>query len=568
MPIRIFSFPRDAAKEALLQTELGIPSAVAAILVRRGYVDPTDADRFLNPKMDQLGDPRLLPDYAKARDEILLARESKQLIFVHGDYDVDGVTSASLFARFLDKIGCNVFAHVPHRMKEGYGIHLSAVEKAKEMGAKLFLTCDCGIGAHEQVEAALEAGMRVVVTDHHLVGDTLPKAHAIVNPHRSDSLYPFKELCGAGVVFRLCEGIARELDLPVNKYHDNFLDLAVLGTVADVMPLTGENRIITKFGLKSLASTKKKGLIALKNVADLGEKDKLKAGNIGFQLGPRLNATGRIDDAARALKLLMTQDEGEARSLAKEIDDINKDRKDRQKEMVDEAIAYVETLDIQSLFAIVVGSDQWHPGIIGLVAGRLVEKFGRPSFAMSYDTETGDLRCSARSIPGFHLGDAIRAHAHLLSGGGHAMAAGFGARLQDAEQIAESLNAYAGSKLTSEDFEPIIEVDAEVLEKELTLKEVIAMEALEPYGQANPAPTFCVRDCILHELVPCRNESLKARISSPEGGTVTGFYHRETPEWFDPRIAVDAIFKVDINDWNGVISPQWKIQHLQPSAAQ
>ncbi|MEQ1933430.1 MAG: DHH family phosphoesterase, partial [Fimbriimonadaceae bacterium] len=218
-PVRIYSFPRDAAKEARLQSELGVPSALAAILVRRGFEDPTLADRFLNPKMDQLGDPRLLPDYAAARDEILKARESKELIFVHGDYDVDGVTSASLLARFLDNIGCNVFAHVPHRMKEGYGIHLSAVEKAKEMGAKLFLTCDCGIGAHQQVDAALEAGMRVVVTDHHLVGDTLPRAHAIVNPHRKDSLYPYKELCGAGVVFRLCEGITRDLGLPVEKYH-------------------------------------------------------------------------------------------------------------------------------------------------------------------------------------------------------------------------------------------------------------------------------------------------------------------------------------------------------------
>ncbi|MEQ1935406.1 MAG: DHHA1 domain-containing protein, partial [Fimbriimonadaceae bacterium] len=218
------------------------------------------------------------------------------------------------------------------------------------------------------------------------------------------------------------------------------------------------------------------------------------------------------------------------------------------------------------LFAIVVGSESWHPGIIGLVAGKLVEKFGRPSFAMSYDTETGDIRCSARSIPGFHLGDAIRHHSHLLSGGGHAMAAGFGARLADVEQITESLNAYAGAMLTSEDFEPMIEVDAEVAGSELTLKDAMAMEALEPFGQGNPAPTFCVRGCVIHEMVPTKNESQKVRITPPDGGTVTGFFNSiDPPTWFEPRCRVDSIFKMDLHEWNGVTKPQWSIRHLEPS---
>lgn len=260
---------RDREAEGNLQRELGIPSLLAAVLVRRGFHEPAAADRFLNPRLDQLHDPRKLPDYEAAKNAILGAKERDELIFVHGDYDVDGVTSAAIFHRFLSRIGCRVHTHVPHRMREGYGIHLSAVEEAKTLGAKLFLTCDCGVGAHEQVEAAKEAGMAVVVTDHHSVGAELPAAEAVINPHRIDSVYPFSELSGAGVVFKLCEGLSREIGLDVANYHRAYLDLAALGTIADVMPLEDENRIIARFGLERLTETKKVGLRALMREASI-----------------------------------------------------------------------------------------------------------------------------------------------------------------------------------------------------------------------------------------------------------------------------------------------------------
>jgi single-stranded-DNA-specific exonuclease len=565
--MRIFSAPRDRAQERLLQQELGVPPAVAAVLVRRGYSDPVDAEKFLNPKLDDLGDPRLLPDYEIAEAEILGARERGERIFIHGDYDADGVTSAALFTRFLEAIKCDVQVHVPHRMKEGYGIHLSAVEKAREAGAKLFLTCDVGISAHEQVEAAREAGMRVVVTDHHTVGPTLPNALAVVNPHRADSEYPFQELCGAGVVFRLCEGLARSLDLPVDKYRQRFLDLAVVGTIADVMPLLGENRIIARHGLAALSGTERKGLIALKRVAELLDNTKLKSYHIGFQIGPRLNATGRIDDAARALQLLLTRDTAEADKLADEIDKINTERQAQQREMVDQAVAQVMEMELESRYAIVVGNPDWHPGIVGLVASRLVEVFRRPAFAYTVDPETGRIKGSARSIPGFHLANAIRANSEIMDGGGHAMAAGFSAPGELFDEVEKALNDYAASVLTPEDFQPVVEVDAEVTSSEITFREIEALEMLEPFGQANPTPVFCTRGCVLYEMTPTKNGSQKVRVSAESGPALTGFYPvLEAPEWFSPKMTADVIFVPELNEWQGMRTVQWKIRHIEPVA--
>lgn len=562
--MRIFSAPRDRAREEVLKRELGIPPAVAAILVRRGYSDPAEAEKFLNPRLEDLGDPRLLPDYKIAEEEILGARERGDKIFIHGDYDADGVTSAALFTRFLQAIKCDVEVHVPHRMKEGYGIHLSAVEKAKELGAKLFLTCDCGISAHEQVEAARAAGMHVVVTDHHTVGPVLPNAQAVINPHRADSEYPYRELCGAGVVFRLCEGIARTLNLPIDKYHHRYLDLATVGTVADVMPLTGENRIIVRHGLRALAVTERKGLVALKRVAELHEKEKLTAGNIGYQIGPRLNATGRIDDAVRALNLLLTTDPEIATKLAEEIDRINTERQSQQREMVDQAVAQVMEMNLDDKFAIVVGDPSWHAGIVGLVASRLVETFRRPAFAYTIDAE-GRMKGSARSIAGFNLYDAIRAHSDIMDGGGHAMAAGFSAPFENAAKVTDALNAYASSMLTAEDFQPICEVDAEVESKEITFREIEALQMLEPFGNGNATPTFCSRECTLYEMTPTKNGSQRVKLSAKGGQALSGFYPvAEIPAWFTPKMSADVIFLPELNEWQGVTKVQWKIRHIEP----
>lgn len=546
--------------------ELGVPSLVAAILVRRGITDLQEADRFLNPSLDQLHDPTLLPDYAAARDTILGAKERNELIFIHGDYDVDGVTSAALLSRFLTKVGCNVHTHVPHRMKEGYGIHLNAVAAAKEIGAKLFLTCDCGVSAHEQVKMAREAGMNIVVTDHHSIGDSLPEANAVINPHRTDSQYPFAELSGAGVAFKLCEGLTRDLGHGVENYYRAYLDLATLGTIADVMPLIGENRIIARFGLQRLAESKKAGIRALMREAKvtLEPGKPLRSYHVGFILGPRLNAAGRLDDAALALQLLLENDDAKASELARVIEGVNTNRRAEQQRVLDEAIEMVNTQALHERNVIMVGSDGWHAGIVGIVAGRLVNQFSRPSFVFTINRETGVYKGSARSIPNFNLAEAIRAHPNLfLSGGGHAAAAGCSFSVDNFEAVSDALHQYAGERLTPEDFIPSMEIDLEVEFNEVTPQTVEALSALEPFGCANPEPIFLSRGISLAQILPTKNPNhvrlmLRKETSSAVEGIAFGIGERLTAT--GAGATTNLLFKPSIDEWRGNRTLKWQIQ--------
>jgi len=543
---------RDSAAEENLCRELGIPAIVAALLVQRNMADPEVAHKFLNPSLADLHDPRTLPDYELAKNEILGAKERDELIFVHGDYDVDGVTSAAILHRFLKSIGAKVESHVPHRMKEGYGIHSSAVEVARERGAKLFLTCDCGISAHDQVEAAKAAGMRVVVTDHHTIGSSLPAAHAMVNPHRTDSQYAFKELSGAGVVFKLCDGLAQELGFNREHFYRGFLDLAVLGTISDVMPLYGENRIIAKFGLERLADTKKVGIQALKENA--GIKGPIRGSDVGFRLGPRINAVGRIDDAALALKLLLESDPAEAKKLADAIEVHNSDRKDVQQAMIDDAIRIVESERLHEQCVIVVASPNWHAGIVGLVAGRLTEKYKRPTFCCIVDEERGICKGSARSIPAFSAVDAIRKYPELLEGGGHAMAAGCSFLAANLAKVREVLNEYAMSVLTPDDFVTAIYADLEVDPANLDLHVMESLSLLEPYGMANPEPMFIARRVNVGSINPTRNPAhvqLTFRTDSATSVPAIGFSMGERFAKTLPGARLDVLFQPMIDEFKG-----------------
>ena len=554
---------RNREAEARLQAEVGVHSLVATVLVARGFSEPAAAHTLLNPSLSDLHDPHLLPDYAAARDAILGARERKETIFIHGDYDVDGVTSAALLSRFLTKIGCNVVTHVPHRMKEGYGIHASAVDAAAASGAKLFLTCDCGVAALEQVQRAREAGMRVVVTDHHAIGAQLPNAEAVVNPHRSDSLYPFPELSGVGVAFKLCEGLVGEIGFEKSHYYRAYLDLAALGTIADVMPLLDENRIIARFGLQQLAETKKAGLRAMMSEAKIEPGTALRGYHVGFVLGPRLNAAGRVDDAAIALQLLMTSDELEAAKLAREIESKNFHRREEQQRILAEAVEVVQEQGAHEKNVIVIAKEGWHTGVIGIVAGRLVELFRRPTIVLAID-ENGHCKGSARSIPKFHLADAILAHPELLSGGGHAMAAGCNFPLANLDEVVSALHNYAGERLTPEDFVPTMTADAEVLASEVTRMALEQLGQLEPFGCANPEPVFVAKGMTLAEVVPTRNpEHVRTLLRSDNGNaTAMGFSmgDRITADLIGKKI--DVAFKPSLNEWRGNVSVRWSLQDV------
>lgn len=561
--------PDQPEAQTRLQSELGVSRLLAKLLVNRGITNPAEAEHFLNPSLDHLSDPTKLPDFEPALRAILGARERKEKIYIHGDYDVDGVSSTAILHRFLTKIDCNVVSHVPHREKEGYGIHSKAVHWATEAGAQLFLTCDCGSSAHNALEMVYEAGMKAVVTDHHEVQATLPQAEAIVNPHRHDGPWPGIELSGAGIAYQLCHGICRDLGLPEAMFHKNFMDLAVLGTVADVMPLHHDNRVITAFGLRSLRGTGKAGLKALLKVAQLDDPTKpLTTRHIGFQLGPRLNAVGRIDDADVALRLLLTNQDIEATELAEFLDTTNQERRERQKRILDEATEEIRNKGLDEKYVIVVAKEGWEKGIVGIVAGKVVEAFRRPAFVLAI--EGGKASGSARSIPNFHLANAINLNRDILaSGGGHAAAAGCSLVVENIREFAHRLDQHAREFLTEEDFIPVTTIDAEATLAEANLELLREISQLEPFGQANPEPVFLCRNLSILSLTPTRNPE-HARVTLGSVGQTReamafGLGHQlaETPR--DAKI--DVVFTLEESTWNGRTQFKWLIRDFQISGS-
>ncbi|MFN3690370.1 MAG: single-stranded-DNA-specific exonuclease RecJ, partial [Fimbriimonadales bacterium] len=372
--------PTDSAKAERLAQELNLSRPVARLLVARGYTEPEAAYRFLNPSLHDLADPRLLPDIEPAVRRLALAVERKEPVLVYGDYDADGITATALWLTTLRKLGVPAQPYVPHREREGYDLHPNAIEAARRIGARLVLTCDCGVRAHNAVEALNAAGLEVVITDHHEPSEGLPNALAVVNPKRADSQYPFRELSGVGVSFRVAEALLRERNLPRKGFYDTMLDLVAIGTVADVMPLVGENRILVKYGLEHLHQTRREGLKSLKRVAQIRRKPTTR--DIGFAIAPRLNAAGRLEDAQLALQLLLEEDAETAQQIASALDKHNRARHRYQEDAVQEAVAQVESEGQTRNRALVVSSPNWHHGIVGLVASKLMNRYYRPVAAV------------------------------------------------------------------------------------------------------------------------------------------------------------------------------------------
>lgn len=559
----------------MIEREFGLDPVFAAVLAVRGFETTEAVDRYLYPSYDHLPSPELLPDYRAAVDEILGARERKELIFIHGDYDVDGITSSALFGRFLPKIGCQVHTHVPHRFKEGYGIHSSAVEAAQEMGAKLFLTCDCGSGALEQIERAKELGMRVVVTDHHLIGDVWPRADAFVNPHRPDSQYPYPSLSGVGVVFRLCEGITRELGMPVDKYWANFVEFATLGTIADVMPLTGDNRVIAKMGLPQLSQTKKASIQALKSVCRSAARSEIDnwtvdSRHVGYVLAPRLNAAGRIDDAAISLKLLLSNDPGECRTLAEELERINAARKQEQDRILREAYEMVEAENLHEKRLILVAKEGWHLGVVGIVAGKIREKYNRPAFVVGVD-EAGQMwKGSGRSIDAFHLAEAIKAHPEIMGGGGHAKAAGCHFPTDNLALVRQALEDYAEQRLTEEDLLPVCHADVAVSAQEVSPSLFRDIQAMEPCGTGNYEARFFTTGTIL-ETVPTRTEEhwqISLQTENGRSPRFVSFGLRAQHPDLKPGAKANLAFSIKTEEFKGKMYNKWVCQaiEIEPTA--
>jgi single-stranded-DNA-specific exonuclease len=563
-PRWILTRPPDPGATAVLADAISVPRTLAALLAQRGFDDPDAARRFLRPALEGLADPYHLAGMDAAVDAVARAVRAGGPILIHGDYDVDGQCGSALLTRALRTTGARVEPFVPHRMRDGYDFGPAGLAVARELGARLIITCDCGITALEATQRAGEVGIEVIVTDHHLPGPTLPAATAVVDPQRPDDRSGLTALCGAGIAFKLVQALVEPLGLPAHlPLH--LLDYVALATVADVVPLVGENRILVRHGLKLLNRSRWPGLRALVAAAGLAGQE-IRASHVGYILGPRLNAAGRIGDAGEGLRLLLEDDGAEAERQARQLEVLNTERQDLDQRILTQALEQIEReVRMDRSPVLVLASDEWHPGVVGIVASRVVERFGRPTFLIGLDGEVG--KGSGRSISGFDLNAALRDCADLLERfGGHRMAAGLTVRRDRLEAFRERFTAVAGRTLDPATLGPEQRVDLEITLDEATLDLERLCRHLEPCGMGNPAPVFLTRGAELlnWQFVGVTGGHLRGYLRDARGGlSAIGFQFADRVGWLGDQ-RVDAAFRLDRNDYNGQVQLQAKLLALAP----
>jgi single-stranded-DNA-specific exonuclease len=479
----------DAA--GALAAALRISSPAAKVLVRRGLADPAAARRFLNPSLEDLLDPLLMLGMRPAIERLRRAIQAGEKILIYGDYDVDGTTSVVLLTKAVQLAGGAAGYHVPHRLKEGYGMRPEVVEAAAAQGVTLMISVDTGIRAAEVVARASELGIDTIVTDHHLPDSALPPAVAVLNPNQRDCPYPEKNLCGAAVAFKLAQGLLATLgwtDGKLRRVTESFLKMVAIATVADVVPLTGENRVMVKHGLAGLGNVRNVGLRALLDVAGFTGGTVPSARQVAFQIAPRLNAAGRMDTAKTVIELFLSSDPARARELAQQLHDQNAERRQVEAEVRE----LCEKLPVaEATAALVYYGENWHRGVLGIVASRLVERFHRPVFVLGRNSEDGMAQGSGRSIPAFHLLDALESMSGLfVKFGGHTHAAGLTMEVARVEEFRERFNAFAAARLRPEDFLPCLDIDAVLELREINDQTVEGVFALAPFGHGNQPPLF------------------------------------------------------------------------------
>ncbi len=537
---------------AALGRELSLPEPICRLLALRGFARPEDARRFLRPRLDQLRDPFGLTGMPEALARIEAALERRERILVHGDYDVDGICSAALLTRVLRKLGAEAEAFVPHRVSDGYDLGPAGIRRAAELGASLIVTADCGTVAHDAVAAAAAAGIDVVVTDHHTPEATLPAAVAIVNPSRPDCGYG-EPLCGAGVAFKLCQALAERRGLE-KEWLWWQLDLVGLATIADLVPLTGENRVLARYGLKVLRASRNAGVRALVKSAGLAGRPELFARHVSHMLGPRLNATGRLGDAFEGVRLLLSDDDAEAARLAEGMESNNRERQSIDREMLGQALTLLEaSYDPERDWVVVLAAEGWHPGVIGIVASRIVERVNRPTVLIALNGAP-QARGSARSIPGFHLYEALAACSGLLVRfGGHKYAAGLDIVPERIDALRAALNDYAHRTLAPEALVPEIEIDLELSLGQADAELHRLLRHFGPFGAGNPAPVLAVRGArVLGRPRVVGDGHLKLELG--QGGArlpAIGFRMGERLPLLATVDHVDVAFQLQENEWNG-----------------
>ncbi len=551
----------DPQQQVFLSNGLSVHPMIAQLLINRQIDSLNDARVFLSGGLNSLHDPFLFKDMDRAVERIKRAKEKNETVLIFGDYDVDGVTSSALLKNLLKRLGIKAINYIPHRMTEGYGLNHNGVQIAQAAGVSLLIAVDCGINAFSVVEAFNKQGIDVIILDHHepTLG-RLPAAYAIINPKREDCSYPFKSLASVGLVFKLSQALLGEPD-------EEMLDLVSIGTIADVAELRGENRIFVKEGLPRITRTKNFGLQALLDIAKLKDK-KFRPYYVGFILGPRLNATGRMGSATESLRLLLSEDKDEAYSLAKSLEEHNHVRQKTQNDIVQEAMSIVEReVNFKDHKVIVLSKPGWHRGVLGIVASRIVEKYYRPAIVISTDNGVGT--GSARSIDGFHLFEALQACSTTLENfGGHKRAAGLTLRTERIEEFKTIINEFAKTALSAQQLIPTLEIDAEIPVSLLDADLVEAMESLEPYGEGNPSPVFCSRRLkVKGPPAVMGKDTLKFLVTDGKATlSAVGFGMSKYREGVEFNQSVDLVYSVSIDEWNNQSSVVLKLKDIKNSA--
>jgi single-stranded-DNA-specific exonuclease len=560
----------DPHRAAALAESLGVSQVIAELLIARQCVDTHAGQKFLRPSPDQLHDPFLLLGMREAVARVLQAIDKDEPILVYGDYDVDGTTGTAVLLRALRMLGATAGFHVPHRFTEGYGIQQKALETALADGYKLVVSVDCGITAHEPLHWALANGLDIIVTDHHLpdAEEGTPPAFAVLNPNQKGCAYPDKRLAGVGVAFKLVHALFRER----GREHqvNGFLKMVAIGTVADVAQLVGENRTIVSLGLADLPQSVNPGLRALIQIAGCVKGEDVTAYDLGFRIGPRINAAGRMDAARAVVELFATQDQDEAIRLAEHLDTRNRERQEKQREIFQRAIDEFEgssEKDSQRHVAVIAGED-WHRGVIGIAASKIAERINRPCVVISLDGEIG--HGSARSIAAYHLFDGLNQCRDLLEKfGGHSHAAGLTIKRDRVPEFRTRLNSHAASCLSEEDLVPALAIDAEVRATDVTMRLADELRALEPYGAGNPRPVFMTRKLrILADPLVMKDEHLKMRVGGDDNRPLEAVWWRglesagRTPQ---ANERIELAYAIEPNKWNGETRLQLNVKDMRMS---
>jgi len=556
-----------------LAAGMQIPFCMAKILINRGIYTVPQADSFLNPKLADLVSPDSLPDIDRAAERVRQAAMSNQKVVIYGDYDVDGTTATALLVQFLRLLNMDVSYYVPHRIREGYGLSTSAIQRFSKDEVELLITVDCGINAIEEIKQARARGIDVIVTDHHEPGAVIPDAFAIINPKLPGSKYPFKHLSGVGVAFKLAWAVAQRLS-PGSRVTPEFreflmdaIGLVALGTIADVVPLIGENRVLAKFGLEALRASRSPGVRALIESVGLDRRP-IESHHVSFLLAPRLNAAGRMAEASLCVELFTTDSTDHARGIAEQLDKNNRFRQQIQGQVLESVRRKIDKeIDLDHDHVLVLADQLWHAGVLGIVASKIVDDYHRPTLLVSLD-EDDEGRGSGRSIPQFNLFDALtECRKELISFGGHSQAAGIKIRNSQLDNFRQALNVYAAEKLHIDELVEQVYVDTEIELPELTLELVRTIDKLAPYGEGNRPPLFCARDVRLvgvPRLMGKEDRHLAFYVRQGNASfRALAFGQAYLYEQTVKNDRCDLAFKTRISEWNGTTSVELDVVDMK-----